>query len=116
MANVSNLESRLIQIIEQNEPVAIALTGEWGIGKTHFWNYFKDNFLKDKNEKIAYISLFGIESLDSLKYEIGIKTHSSDISDRDKKSNDKVKDFFTGLLSHIKVPDLESNGITLSIG
>lgn len=36
MANVSNLENRLIQIIEQNEPVAIALTGEWGIGKTYF--------------------------------------------------------------------------------
>lgn len=120
MASVEKLSEKLSKILQKNidekKGCAIAITGEWGIGKTYFWNYFKDNFLKDKNEKIAYISLFGIESLDSLKYEIGIKTHSSDISDRDKKSNDKVKDFFTGLLSHIKVPDLESNGITLSIG
>lgn len=120
MASVEKLSEKLSKILQKNidekKGCAIAIAGEWGIGKTYFWNYFKDNFLKDKNEKIAYISLFGIESLDSLKYEIGIKTHSSDISDRDKKSNDKVKNFFTGLLSHIKVPDLESNGITLSIG
>lgn len=42
-----------------------------GIGKTYTWN----TFLKDNKDKVAfnrysYVSLFGINSLDSLKYSI----------------------------------------------
>ena len=76
MANVENLEYKLLDLINAKESVAIALTGEWGIGKTHFWNnFYEKNHAKFKTKKYAYVSLFGIESLESLKFEIALKSH-----------------------------------------
>lgn len=120
MASVEQISKKLSKILDENaknkKGCAIAITGEWGIGKTHFWNYFKENSLKGKNEKIAYVSLFGIESLDALKYEIGIQSHSGNDTEREQESNSKFKNFFTSALSHIKMPELESGGFALSIG
>lgn len=119
MASVEQIGKKLSKILSENaknkKGCAIAITGEWGIGKTHFWNYFKENSLKGKNEKIAYVSLFGIESLDALKYEIGIQSHSGNDTEREQESNSKFKNFFTSALSHIKMPELESGGFALSI-
>ncbi len=89
-------EQRLEEIFRKNEnkEIAIAITGCWGVGKTFFWNNFfrsqttkefetKENFYYEiskqqylnvfENKKYAYVSLFGIESLDALKNEIAIK-------------------------------------------
>lgn len=89
-------EQRLEEIFRKNEnkEIAIAITGCWGVGKTFFWNnFFRSQTIKDfetkrnfyyeiskqqylnvfENKKYAYVSLFGIESLDALKNEIAIK-------------------------------------------
>ena len=82
MANVINLEKKLVKLIETEKPFAIALTGEWGVGKTKFWNNFKKKYYdKFKLRKYAYVSLFGIDSLESLKYEIAVKTHKVEQSE-----------------------------------
>ncbi len=44
------------------------LSGEWGIGKTYFWHKFKKDNLKEKD--VAYISLFGHNSLQDIKTSI----------------------------------------------
>jgi FtsZ-binding cell division protein ZapB len=44
------------------------LSGEWGIGKTYFWNAFKEDFLAEK--KVIYISLFGKNSLEEIQAEV----------------------------------------------
>lgn len=72
MASVENLSEKLSKILQKNidekKGCAIAITGEWGIGKTHFWNYFYKNNHKDFNGlHYAYVSLFGIDSLEALK-------------------------------------------------
>lgn len=78
MANVVNLEKKLLELINNKDSFAVALTGEWGIGKTHLWNQ-----LRDENEKVfygkkyAYVSLFGLDSLASLKSAIAIEVHKS---------------------------------------
>lgn len=89
-------EQRLEEIFRKNanKEIAIAITGCWGVGKTFLWNNFfrsqtikefdtKENFYYEiskqqylnvfENKKYAYVSLFGIESLDALKNEIAIK-------------------------------------------
>lgn len=59
-------------LIKENKEVVISISGEWGIGKTYFWN----NFIKDYKEKelkdkqIAYVSLFGINSLNDIRTSI----------------------------------------------
>ena len=78
MATVQKIEEKLLKLINQEDPFAIALTGEWGIGKTHFWrSFYKENHDKFKMNKYSYVSLFGIDSLESFKYQIAINTHDT---------------------------------------
>ena len=114
MASVANLEKKFEQlIIKDDKPFAIALTGEWGIGKTHFWQNFYEVKRQDfKHKKYAYVSLFGIETLEALKYEIAIKSHGT-TQKTDLLSG--VKGFFTKGIDNLKIPDLESNGFALSV-
>lgn len=113
MANVENLEDKLLDLINAKESVAIALTGEWGIGKTHFWNnFYEKNHAKFKTKKYAYVSLFGIESLESLKFEIALKSHSTS----QKKDNFSfIKKSFQKSLDVIDFSKIEGKGIALSL-
>ena len=116
MANVEKIEHKLLELIDQNNSLAIALTGEWGIGKTYLWkkfyenhkNYFvthkKNNSKNGKKEnliakKYAYISLFGLDSLDSLK--LAIATEVQTISTDDSILNTDVSTHFKKLFGFI---------------
>lgn len=114
MANIENLEKRLIKLIDTKKPWAIALTGEWGIGKTQFWNSFKKKYHdRFKLRKYAYVSLFGIDSLESLKYEIAVKTHKVD------QSEDRIqgaKSLFNKALDSVDLSSIEGKGLSLNIG
>ena len=113
MANVTNLEKKLLELINTEDSFAIALTGEWGIGKTHFWNnFYERNHTKFKTKKYAYVSLFGIESLESLKFEIALKSHSTS----QKKDNFSfIKKSFQKSLDVIDFSKIEGKGIALSL-
>ncbi|AZV47327.1 hypothetical protein C3L23_08590 [Nautilia sp. PV-1] len=70
---ISQLEEKLYEIfIKDNFPVVIAINGEWGSGKTYFWqNIFLERYKnKLKDKKIAYVSLFGHNSLNDIKTDI----------------------------------------------
>jgi len=70
-----NVKRTLKEFITSNNPTTLALTGEWGVGKTYFWqDFIKDNLPTDI--RYAYVSLFGINSAENLKKAIvnnGIK-------------------------------------------
>lgn len=71
--NLKKIEENLYELlIKQNTKVVISITGEWGLGKTYFWNNFINKYrnveLKDK--QIAYVSLFGISSLNDIRTSI----------------------------------------------
>ena len=59
---------------------AIMLNGEWGSGKTYFWNNKLRSRLEsikigDKNYKTIYMSLYGINSLEEISKKIFIETN-----------------------------------------
>ncbi|WP_169392066.1 MULTISPECIES: P-loop NTPase fold protein [Psychrobacter] len=82
MASVENIEKRLIEIMGTKEPFAIALTGKWGVGKTHLWKSFRDkNREIFSGNKYAYISLFGLDSLESLKLAIATEVQTDAAND-----------------------------------
>ena len=59
---------------------AIMLNGEWGSGKTYFWNNKLRNRLESikvngKNYKTIYMSLYGINSLEEISKKIFIETN-----------------------------------------
>lgn len=113
MAIVEKIEEKLLNLINQEDPFAIALTGEWGIGKTHFWkSFYKKNHNKFKTNKYSYISLFGIDSLESFKYQIAINTH-----DTNKKTDNllSIKKLFSYIKDKITFPKIEVKGFTLAV-
>ena len=76
----------LIESIEQyvKKPYtdyAVMINGEWGSGKTHFWNNKlrpRIEILKNKNSKsykTIYISLYGINSIEEISKKIFLETN-----------------------------------------
>jgi len=54
----------------ENYPIAMVLSGDWGTGKTHLWRETLDRNEELAKPSYAYVSLFGINSLDDLKYQL----------------------------------------------
>lgn len=114
MANVANLEKKFLKLINNKDSFAIALTGEWGIGKTRFWNNFYEKNHTDLGiSKYSYVSLFGIDSIEALKFEIALSTHET-TQKKDYLSG--IKSIFKKSLDIIDLPKLEGTGVTLSLG
>lgn len=114
MANVANLEKKLLKLINNKDSFAIALTGEWGIGKTRFWNnFYEENHTDLGVNKYSYVSLFGIDSIEALKFEIALSTHET-TQKKDYLSG--FKGIFKKSLDVIDLPKLEGTGVTLSLG
>ncbi|MBQ6794680.1 MAG: hypothetical protein IJO83_00885 [Clostridia bacterium] len=82
---------------------ALLLTGQWGCGKTHLVKEMADKFNKENKYAVLIISLFGIDSLESLSHKIKesifwIQTlNKSDNKIREKAS--KAKDTITHISS-----------------
>lgn len=113
MATVEQIEEKLLSLINQKDSFAIALKGEWGIGKTHFWkSFYKNNHDKFKIGKYSYVSLFGLDSLESFKYQIAINTH-----DTNKKTDNflSVKKLFSYIKDKILFPKVEIKRFSLAI-
>ena len=57
------------------------INGEWGSGKTHFWNHKLRQRIenipnaKGKNYKTIYISLYGINSIEEISKKIFLETN-----------------------------------------
>lgn len=67
------VEKEIKRFLASAEPEVLCMRGKWGVGKTFSWNVF---VRKAKNSRVlaldsyAYVSLFGLNSLDQLKYAI----------------------------------------------
>jgi hypothetical protein len=67
------IENEIRRFLATPEPEVICVSGHWGVGKTFAWNqYLKDAHSKNKIslKRYSYVSLFGINSLDELKYAV----------------------------------------------
>lgn len=114
MANVENLEKRLLKLINKQDSFAVALTGDWGIGKTSFWKEFYQKYHSELEvNKCAEVSLFGIDSIEALKFEIALSTHET-TQKKDYLSG--LKNIFKKSLDAIDLPKIGDAGVTLSIG
>lgn len=71
-SEVEKLNSRLLELFQLEEGFVVALNGEWGIGKTYFWDLFVKKNLSHKVEKkeVVYVSLFGKETLKDIQTDI----------------------------------------------
>lgn len=82
---ITVLTNRLTQLLEKEEPCVITLNGEWGVGKTHFWNKFRNQYIETtsksylcffkQKKRIPYVSLFGKNSLQDIKTDIVLQVN-----------------------------------------
>ncbi|WP_315784282.1 P-loop NTPase fold protein [Bradyrhizobium sp. SZCCHNPS1003] len=61
----------IVRFLESSKPEVLALRGAWGVGKTYLWNkLLKETKATIRLRKYAYVSLFGLQNLNELKYSI----------------------------------------------
>jgi len=77
------VENELRRFLASSEPEVICISGHWGVGKTFAWKRHLQE-AKANNaialKRYSYVSLFGVNSLDDLKYSIFENTvGSSDV-------------------------------------
>jgi hypothetical protein len=71
--SIELVNAEIAKFLTSAEPAVLCLRGRWGVGKTFTWD---EQFKAAQNSKrlalkdYAYVSLFGINSLDSLKFTI----------------------------------------------
>ena len=67
------LEQELAYFLSSREPEVICIKGPWGVGKTYAWKKFLKR-VRDEGklalDSYSYVSLFGIDSLEQLKYAV----------------------------------------------
>ena len=72
--SIQLIENEIRRSLATAEPEVICIRGHWGVGKTYSWNRYFNDARAEKDgvtlKHYAYVSLFGITSLDELKYAI----------------------------------------------
>ncbi|END9091149.1 hypothetical protein ABMK53_001846 [Yersinia enterocolitica] len=69
--SIEIIKKQIRYFVGTNTPEVMAIKGDWGVGKTFSWKKFlNDNKDRMSLDKYAYVSLFGVNSLDSFKYAI----------------------------------------------
>ena len=67
------IESEIKRFLRSDTPEVLCLKGKWGVGKTFAWRKWLSEVQDDLTlaaTKYAYVSLFGLNSLESLRYSI----------------------------------------------
>jgi hypothetical protein len=76
------VKEQIERFLNSDSPEVMAIKGAWGVGKTYTWNKLLNDANKDqkvKYKKYSYISLFGVNSLESFKYSVFEQTISTDL-------------------------------------
>ncbi|WP_428672572.1 P-loop NTPase fold protein [Reyranella sp.] len=71
--SLTAIESELARFITSTEPEVLCLRGQWGVGKSYLWERAIRNSATAGRvglQKYSYVSLFGLDSLDQLKYAV----------------------------------------------
>jgi len=72
--SIGVIRHEIFRFLASSTAEVLCVSGKWGVGKTHSWkNYLKEARTTPDGialKKYAYVSLFGINSLEELKYSI----------------------------------------------
>ncbi len=71
--SIEIIEEQIGRFLASEAPEVMSIKGAWGVGKTYAWNRYLGSAKNQKKialQKYSYVSLFGINSLDDLKFSI----------------------------------------------
>ncbi len=75
--SLKKVQRAVEDFLANGTPEVLAIKGAWGVGKTYFWDKFVKLASQDRRyrfQRYAYVSLFGVSSLDELKFAIFERT------------------------------------------
>jgi len=68
--STEQVKNEIRRFLEAEDKLALCLSGKWGVGKTYTWDTLLAEGFKDdsvKPPRYAYVSLFGLESLNDVR-------------------------------------------------
>ncbi|QGN56182.1 hypothetical protein [Novosphingobium sp. Gsoil 351] len=77
--SLAHIENEIRRFLSTDAPEVLCIKGKWGVGKTYGWRAFLSSAVQAETLKLdryAYVSLFGLNSLDDLRYAVFEKTVS----------------------------------------
>lgn len=80
--SLSKVEIKISDFLSTNTPEVMAIKGAWGVGKTFTWDTISKKAKNNKQialKKYSYVSLFGINSLETFKSAIFENLISTDL-------------------------------------
>ena len=81
---LSAVEKALTAFSTSDEPTTLALKGPWGRGKTFYWDRFiRARAAESPTQGYAYVSLFGLGSLNEMKRAVAINARPLNSLDKD---------------------------------
>ncbi len=95
------LKEKIIELLkkseDQNKPIAIAINGDWGIGKTYLWKNGLAPLIKDKFKKNPiYTSVFGKKDEQAIIEDLVAQFLSTE-----KQKTNSIRNFINGILSFL---------------
>lgn len=75
------IEAEIRRFLSDPAPEVLCIQGKWGVGKTYGWQKFLRESQKSEKlamKRYAYVSLFGLSSLDDLRYALFENTVTGD--------------------------------------
>jgi hypothetical protein len=114
--SVEFVKAELAEFLANSEPAVLCLRGRWGVGKTYAWNEQLKAAHAAKRlafKGYAYVSLFGLNSLDALKF--AIFENSQNVENGVRVANlDTLNEFLTKLPAWRRIVKTLSSGNWLS--
>ncbi|RKV13642.1 P-loop NTPase fold protein [Helicobacter pylori] len=97
------LKEKIIKLLkkseDQNKPVAIAINGDWGIGKTYLWKNELAPLIKDKFKKNPiYTSVFGKKDEQAIIEDLVAQFLSAE-----KQKTNPIRNIINGILSFLSM-------------
>lgn len=95
--SLEKTKDQLVRQLKDANNNVIALSGNWGTGKTHLWNEVKKESNDEKIKKAFYVSLFGLSSIEQIKRKLcesaipGVESHGGMFDSIKKVMNTGVK-------------------------
>lgn len=69
--SIDIIKKQVNLFLTSETPEVMAIKGDWGVGKTYTWNQYLSEYKSDISmNRYSYVSLFGINSLDGLKFTL----------------------------------------------
>ncbi len=71
--SIEIIQQQIERFLANEAPEVMSIMGSWGVGKTYAWNKYLVNAKNQRKialSKYSYVSLFGVNSLDDLKFSI----------------------------------------------